>query len=311
MSALLGEAARELVALASFPLPATRRKAIERWMRGREEFLKLRVADTVLLSWGKSGRTWLRVMLSRFYQQHYQLPERSFLEFENLKRRHPQIPSIFFTHGNYLRDYTGHWDDRRDYYDRRVLLLVRDPRDVAVSQFFQWKHRMRPRKKLLNDYPPHGSDLSLAEFVIEHPAGLRRVVEFLNGWAEEIDRVSASHVVRYEDLRADPARHLAQVLDFLGTPGSPDEIDDAVHFASYDSMKQLESSGFFRFNGRRVRPGDQANPDSFKVRRAKVGGYRDYFSDEQCEVIDAFLRDQLSDVYGYGSASEAAEERTR
>ena len=31
--------------------------------------------------------------------------------------------------------------------DARIIRIVRDPRDVAVSQFFQWKFRMRPHKR--------------------------------------------------------------------------------------------------------------------------------------------------------------------
>ena len=34
---------------------------------------------------------------------------------------------------------------------------------------------------------------------------------------------------------------------------------------------------------------DKSNPDSFKVRRAKVGGYRDYFDDAQVAEIDALV----------------------
>ena len=59
---------RHLIMLLCFWLPAARRKKIERWLRGREEFKKLQRSDWVLMSWGKSGRTWLRVMLSRAYQ---------------------------------------------------------------------------------------------------------------------------------------------------------------------------------------------------------------------------------------------------
>ena len=125
-----------------FFLPADRRRKVERWLRGREEFVKLKAADRLLVSFGKSGRTWLRVMLSRFYQQTYGVPEREMLEYDNLKRLNPAIPSVFFTHGNYLRDYTGNWDDRSDYYRAKVLFLARDPRDVAVSQYFHWKFRM-------------------------------------------------------------------------------------------------------------------------------------------------------------------------
>ena len=51
------------------------------------------------------------------------------------------IPSIFFTHDNYLEDYTGNLDSKADFYGKRVVLLVRNPKDVAVSQYFQWKYR--------------------------------------------------------------------------------------------------------------------------------------------------------------------------
>ena len=89
-------------------LPASRRKRLDRWVRGREEYRKLHAADWLLVSWGKSGRTWLRVMLSRFYEKHFELPEHEMLDFDNLNRREPGIGKVFFTHGNYLRDYTGH-----------------------------------------------------------------------------------------------------------------------------------------------------------------------------------------------------------
>ena len=118
-----------------FFLPADRRHKVERWLRGREEYVKINAADRLLVSFGKSGRTWLRVMLSRFYQQAYGVPDRAMLEFDNLKRLNPAIPSVFFTHGNYLRDYTGHWDDRTDFYDTKVLFLARDPRDIAVTSY--------------------------------------------------------------------------------------------------------------------------------------------------------------------------------
>ncbi len=84
-------------------LPRKHHKAIGRWVRGREEHRKLQRADYILMSWGKSGRTWLRVMLSRFYQLAYDLPEGMMLEFDNLHRVNPAIPKVFFTHGNYLR----------------------------------------------------------------------------------------------------------------------------------------------------------------------------------------------------------------
>jgi hypothetical protein len=40
----------------------------------------------------------------------------------------------------------------------------------------------------------------------------------------------------------------------------------------------------------RLTPGDPANPESYKVRQAKVGGYRDYFTDTEVakDQLDRF-----------------------
>jgi hypothetical protein len=306
MDAVWREAAREALMASLRFLPPRRRKAVDRWLRGREEARKLARTDHVLMSWGKSGRTWLRLMISRFYQLAYGIPEGRMLEFDNLHRVNPAIPRLFFTHSNYLRDYTGDWTTKRAFYDKQVIMLVRDPRDVAVSQYFQWKFRMRPVKKLLNDYPPHGAEVKIFDFVMGEGAGLPAILDFFEIWERELPKVRASIIVRYEDMRADPAGALGRVLAFLGTPGTPEQIESAVAYAAYDNMKQLEQKDVFWLSGIRLRPGDRANPDSYKVRRAKVGGWRDYFDDRESAAIDAMLAARPLPLFGYGVA-EAVE----
>jgi hypothetical protein len=305
MSVPWRDAGRWLLTTSGFFLPQPRRKAIDRWLRGREEHRKLQLADYVLMSWGKSGRTWLRVMLSRFYQIAYGIPEGRMLEFDNLKRANWAIPSVFFTHGNYLRNYTGNWTDKREFYGKKIVMLVRDPRDIAVSQYFQWKYRMRPVKKMLNDYPTHGADVPIFDFVMHPAVGLPEIIAFLEMWQRELPRVAGSLVVRYEDMRADPESALRAVLAFLGTPGSDEHIRDAVAYAAYDNMKQLEQKLLFWLSGLRLRPGDRANPQSYKVRRAKVGGWRDYFDESQTAAIDALLAACRSPPFGYGAEGRA------
>lgn len=302
---------RHVLAGLLFFLPASRRKSIDRWWRGREEYRKLHAADWLLVSWGKSGRTWLRVMLSRFYEIHFKLSRHTLLGFDNLHRQNAGIPRVFFTHGNYLRDYTGHgYDTKVDFHGTKIVFLVRDPRDVAVSQYFQWKFRMRPHKKFLNDYPPHGTDLSIFDFMMTKDCGLPRVISYFNGWIRGIPDVGAVLTVRYEDMRKDPGTALARILEFTGAPASESEIVDAVDFAAYENLKKREagtsSSSWWRSQVRLV-PGDKSNPDSFKVRRAKVGGYRDYFSDEELAAIDAMLERDLLSGLGY-KVSEQTEQ---
>jgi hypothetical protein len=283
-----------------FFLPKDKKITIERWLRGREEFSKLSEADCVVVSFGKSGRTWLRMMISRFYQVKHGLSERHLMGFDNLHRKCSEIPKIFFTHDNYLRDYTGNRESRADFYQKKVVLLVRDPRDIAVSQYFQWKHRMRPAKKRLNNYPLHGDPISVYDFVMEPDAGLPKIIGFLNQWAREMPRMQGILVIRYEDMRTHPEENLKRIVDFIGTPGSAEDIKAAVTFSSYENMKKLEEKKVFWLNGGRLIPKDRSNPNSYKVRRAKVGGYQDYFDDQQLAEIDHIVESTLASIYGYG-----------
>ncbi len=282
----------------------------ERRLRGYQEYSRLTRADAVVVSFGKSGRTWLRVMISRLYQQVYDLPQDIVIGFDNFHNLDRRIPRLFFAHDNYIGDYTGNTDSKVHFRDKKVLLMVRDPRDVAVSQYFQWQFRMRPGNKLLNGYPPHGAECTPFEFVCHEGGGMPKIIRFMNLWAREMPKMRDFELLRYEDLRADPNGALARVARFLEIPATGDHIRDAVEYAAYENMKKMEAREGFRMAGVRMAPGDRRNPDSFKVRRAKVGGYRDYFDDAQVRQIDAMMADTLDPVFGYeagGSADAPAE----
>lgn len=290
---------REVVLLLVFFLPSEKKVAIERYLRGKEEVRKLRLADCVVVSFGKSGRTWLRVMISRFYQLKHGLSENQLIGFDNLHRKNPAIPKIFFTHDNYIKDYTGHSDSKEDFYDRKVVLLVRNPTDVAVSQFFQWKYRMRPGKKKINDYPQHGADIEPWDFVMDETSGLPKIIDYLNLWATEMPKIGHLLIVRYEDLRSDTAATLKRIVEFMGTPGTDEQIEGAVEFSSVENMRKMEQGKTFWLSGSRMVPKDRNNPNSFKVRKAKVGGYKDYFDEQQVATIDALVQDKLDPVFAY------------
>ena len=194
-----------------FWLPKEREKRINRWLRGHEEYCKLQQTDAIIVSFGKSGRTWLRVMISRFYSFKHGLKANSLIDFDNMHNKNKAIPKLFFSHDNYLKDYTGNINNKADYYDSKVILLVRAHLDVAVSQFFQWKFRMRPGKKALNGYPAHGADIGIYDFVM-HPGVLLKIIDYLNLWADESTRIRELHIVHYEDMRASTSEVLDGML---------------------------------------------------------------------------------------------------
>ena len=129
--------------------------------------------------------------------------------------------------------------------------------------------------------------------------GLPRIVEFLNHWANEFPRLHNLLMVRYEDMRADPVAQLGRFVDFLGAPLEQEHLENAVEFSSVENLRRLESQDYFWRSGSRLTPKDRGNPDSYKVRRAKVGGYRDYFDDAQVAQMDAYVSSALSPIFGY------------
>ena len=104
-------------------------------------------------------------------------------------------------------------------------------------------------------------------------------------------------MVRYEELRADPEAELAGIARFLGAPSSAEAVADAVAFGDFDHLQQLERRDWF--GSKRLRPRDPSDPDSFKVRRGKVGGYADYFHSTERSALEALVRERLDPRYGY------------
>jgi hypothetical protein len=278
-------------------LPSDQRYRIERKCRGYLEYRKLRACDYAIVSYGKSGRTWLRVLLSRLYQTAFELSD-ELLEFDNLHQQNPAVPKILFTHDNYLRDHTHDGHGKQAYQDTPTVLLVRNPADVATSQYFQWQNRMRRHKAELNGYPDQREPLTPAEFLLG-PSGVRRVIDFMNEWASYTGDNDQVLVVRYEDLRAETARELSRISSFLGLPARDEWIEEAVEFASFENMRRRESAD--ASDSARLKAADPSNPDSFKSRRAKVGGYRDYLTPEQAQALDQLVTENLDPDFGYAT----------
>ena len=291
-----------LTRVARSVLPTPRGESPDRWRRGREQARRLARCDAVVVSYGKSGRTWLRVMLSYYLQRAHDLPEGELLSLNNYQRCNGAAPSIDFTHDNYLLHYTDQPNDRRDHDDKRVVLMVRQPQDVAISQYHHWRHRRRSDLKRMDNYPADGSELSLFEFVCQPRGGLPRIIEWMNEWAAETPHVRDLHGVRPEDLKRSPTDEFFAVADFLLGSADPALAGESVQFGDVGSMRKLEQTGFFGVRGRNpMRARDPATPDSAKVRQARAGGYREDFGDAPQRELDTYVGENLDPVFGYST----------
>ncbi len=268
-----------------------------RWsLRSWKRRLRLARADVVIVSHAKSGRTWLCALISHVYHQRYGIDERLLVNFDNFQRLQPAVPRILFTHDSRKVPAGAPLAPLRSYRGKRVILLVRDPRDVAVSAYFQ-KRRHASR---LRTPPKEGGEVDGAELLHFVRGKLPLVLRFLRRWHERAGQLENVLLLRYEDLRARPDWELARVMAFIGEPCSPEELRRAVAFASFERLRSREASGFFASDI--LRPGDPADGHSFKVRRGKVGGYRDYFTPDELREIDAAVADDAMAQLGYETA---------
>jgi hypothetical protein len=304
---LLSDGARKAaVLLPTEVLPRRLRVAARRRLLARLELAKARSTGLLIIGHPKSGNTWLRVQLSRLYQVRHELPADVIVTSDELHRRNPAIPRICATNGWYAYEGVVGEALAVDAPDnpvrhKPIVFLARHPIDIAVSWYLQVTKRQSQAKfELINDTlerPIDRRTIDRWSFIRDSGIGLPSLIDFLNTWHARVQRLPRAITVRYEDLRAYPATQLRRIGELMGETFSDAEIEEAVRFGAFDNLRKLESEGFFRQKG--LRPGIAGDRDSHKVRRAKVGGYRDDLAPEQVAELEALVAARLTPELGY------------
>ena len=251
--------------------------------------------DAIILSIPKSGRTWLRAFLCAYFCRRFGL------EFTLRPGRYalPGFPRVVFSHDLFEHRTKGDWWDRirgkylvprRELGRAKIILLARDPRDCFVSLYLQLTRRDP-------NAPVSLKQKTVGEMLRDEKFGLRAIVKPMNDWLNEFSQRDNFTLVRYEALRASPAEHFRDLLAVLGE-SSPDanSFQEALEFSSFENMQKLEAARAFDSNI--LHPGDVRDPESFKVRRGKVGGYREYLSADDQQFAAAAIT-ELDRRFGY------------
>ena len=257
--------------------------------------LELSGGDVIILSIPKSGRTWLRAFLCAYFCRRFGL------EFTLRPGRYdlPGFPRVVFSHDLFEHRTKGdRWDrirgkylvPRRELKRAKIIVLARDPRDCFVSLYLQLTRRDP-------NAPPKLRGKSVSEMLRDEKFGMRAIISTMNRWLNEFSDGDNFTLVRYEALRAAPAEHFRDLLGVLGEV-SPDAniFQEALEFSRFENMQKLEAAGAFDSNI--LHPGDVRDPESFKVRRGKVGGYREYLSARDQQFSVAAMK-ELDPRFGY------------
>jgi hypothetical protein len=252
--------------------------------------------DALVISIPKSGRTWLRTFLSAYFCARYEHP----FSLDLTKYQDPRIPRVIYSHDLFEHRTKGRWWDRaRGKYlipaselrRAQIILLVRDPRDAFVSHYVQLT---RPTA----DAPGELKTKKAGEMLRDPFLGIDQIVRTMNDWFAEFgDRPNVT-LVRYEDLRSRPAEQFGRILAAIVEERvSQEHLDAALQFSEFGNMKRLEAAG--AFDSKILQPGDMQDPESFNVRRGRIGGYADYLSASDIDYANEAMS-ALDQRFGYG-----------
>lgn len=260
--------------------------------------------DVYLISYPKCGRTWLRLLIGRAISRHYSLPADEDYLFLRWKRKpHPDIPKITVIHDDrpMLKAPDELEESKYKYRNKDVIFLVRDPRDVIVSSYYE----MAKRGHIFGDNPYETRkpvfEGEISEFIDRREGGFDTILAYYNIWANNCHVPRRFIIVRYEDLKIYPQDELRRILEFLGLQAIPEEtIAEAVEFASFENMRRMEAEG--KFQSGILNPADKTDQESYKTRKGAVGGFADCLSESEIESLNRRMQDRLSKIFGYSNS---------
>ncbi|MDY7008251.1 MAG: sulfotransferase domain-containing protein [Cyanobacteriota bacterium] len=236
-------------------------------------------AQYLLVSPTNCGRTWLRLILGKSFQLFFNLTEDINLFYlYGFSEINSTIPSIKASHEKYI----GY----HEYRYRRIILLVRDPRDAIVSKYFGMIKRV---KKIEED------QISLFDYFQKE--GLNYYISFYNEWNQHKNETMGVLLVRYEDLKENTHREVKNIVKFIGLEIPDKIINTAIEYASFDNMRKMEAQGQSKSGV--LKAGNPQDSESYKTRKGKVGGFKEYLSVEEIALIEKEINDNLDPFFGY------------
>jgi estrone sulfotransferase len=241
-----------------------------------------RSGDQYLVSYPRSGNTWLRTMLvnvavpdahSNLDTILAVLPDVSLHGLSQVWRL--TDPRILKTHSWYRPQI------------KRAVYLVRDGRDAVISYY----HFLITRRGRSGEVP-------FSEFFEDYCEGRygqrwhENVVSWLTCGRHALGE--GLLVVRFEDMKADTVGVLGKVVDFLGVQGDIARLQRSVEDSRIENARQIEKSR----EAERDRPRDLSNPNVSFYRSGKTNQWREVFTEQQAEKFNHLSREGL-ELGGY------------
>ena len=273
-----------------------------------------------LASYPKSGNTWLRVLLTNYLRDtgepadvnhllggpmagvretfdQWTGVEASALDPDIVDRLRPQVYRCLARDSAETRFIKVHdaWTrvgDGEPMFPADVTLgviyIIRNPLDVAVSCAYHWGTSPAAAVERMCD------GCTLPSPAAGLPPQLR---QRLGSWSAHVrswvdGSGSSVHVVRYEDLRADPCTAFGRVIKSCGLDYDEERVRRAVMFSSFGELQRQELAAGFRERS-------AAAPGGF-FRRGETGSWRDELAGDMAGRLTSAHSETMR-RFGYAS----------
>lgn len=186
--------------------------------------LGLRPEDVFLASYPRSGNTWIRSLISSCFfgsaLTNFKDTKNDEMPIVGFHRRaRPVVQGkgrLIKTHESYRSEY------------KRAIWIVRDPRDVLVSEY---------RLALRSQYFSGTLDEYANDFVSLPRIAPSNWMVHTRSWVDSpIAGTPQMLSLRFEALRAEPEKHVRSILEFLGMTPSEETVGRAIAQNSIDRI---------------------------------------------------------------------------
>jgi hypothetical protein len=234
--------------------------------------------ETIFVSFPKSGRTWVRFVLGRAIQRQFHMAENKKLVLNRPLYKRATDRFIRITHNLGAKEDVGYSGmDKSDFAGKDVFLLARDIRDTLVSYYH---HRYDRNREI---------DMTVSEYVRSEIYGARKIALFYKSWHDNTHLPRSFLRMQYEDLRKDPFARMRQIADFLHLGFISDAVlRAACEEGEFSNMRRLERNNEIVLL-RKAGDASGMSENAARIRKGKVGGFRDELTDDDLAYIDQIV----------------------
>lgn len=286
-------------------------------------------APLAVVSYPKSGRTWLKVMMGGALCARYNMPEDRALKCFAPKHQslglRARFPKVRFTHAGTGAGCFSELDQLTPApasYADRVALIVREPKDTLVSFYYHMIHRTRFADELAASAGAGAEEDSrhrtraqfyewaeietdsqgvatLSSYLRSPRYGAARLLSFYRVWADALSDATLPakpHIISYEQMHADPCAVLKALFSYAGMKGMTDQhIQAGVALGDFNRMRDMERTNALDSSALKVI--DPSNKAAYKTREGRIGGYADHMTAEDIAFVDELCRSFGSPFY--------------